>query len=164
MIQLPESFTGGDPQTELEQLITDLRAMGGHFAQSADSLEASSSSFLLWIFDTTIGSSGAMTNMTLVKDEIPAEATIQEFLDAVLQVLPSEYQVVDSRTVALARYPEAAKIIFETSLEGIDLKEVVYLVKHGSSVYVITFATGLAEFDQRSPIFDQSANTLILQP
>ena len=164
LIQLPESFSGGDPRTELERLSTELRAMGGHFAQSAESLEENPSSFLLWVFDTTVGSSGAMTNMTMVKDDFPAEATIQEFLDAVLEVFPSDYRVVDSRTVALARYPDAARIIFETSVEGFELKEIVYLVKHRSTVYVITFATGLAEFDERSPIFDQSANTLIVQP
>ncbi len=163
-IWLPESFTGGDPSTDLEQFITDLRAMGGHFAQSADSLAEDPSNFLLWVFDTAVGATGSMTNMTVVRDEIPAEATIEEFLDAVLEALPAEYQVAESRTVALARYPDAAKIIFETSLEGIELKEVTYLVKHGSSIYVITFATGADEFDQRAPVFDQSANTLILQP
>jgi hypothetical protein len=66
--------------------------------------------------------------------------------------------------VALARYPEAAMLVFETELEGIALKEAAYLVKDGADLWVITYATGAAEFDQMQPTIELSISTLRVGP
>ncbi len=163
-IWLPESYGGGDPGQDLDAMLEQLRGLGDHFAESADKLQADPGSFVLWIFDSTPTASGALTNVTAIRDQVPPEVPMQAVIDAVLEAMPADMRAVESGTMALARYPEVARLVFETELEGLALKEVAYLVKHGADLWVITYATGAPEFDQMLPTFEQSISTLSVDP
>lgn len=163
-IWLPESFLGGDPGQDLDGMLEELRRLGGRFAESADMLQANPSNFILWVFDSASTASGAVTNMTIVREDVPPDITMQEYLDAVQGLFPPEMRIVQSGTMSLPRYPEAAKLVFETEVQGLALKEVAYLVKYGATMWVVTFATGAQDYDQLLPIFEQSITTLTVQP
>jgi hypothetical protein len=161
---LPETFIGGDPGQDLDAMLAELRRLGGRFAESADKLQADPGSFQLWVFDSAATVSGAVTNMTVIQEEVPADVTMQQYLDAALDFFPVEMRILQSGTLSLPRYPEAAKLVIETEVEGLALKEVVYLVKHGTTVFVITYATGAQDYDALLPTFEQSMSTLMVRP
>jgi len=163
-IWLPESFIGGDPGQDLDVMLNELRLLGGRFAESADKLQADPGSFILWVFDSASAASGAVTNMTIVREDVPPDITMQEYLDAVQGLFPPEMRIVQSGTISLPRYPEAARLVFETDVQGLALKEAAYLVKHGATMWVITYATGAQDYDQLLPTFELSISTLTVQP
>jgi hypothetical protein len=163
-VWLPESFIGGDPGQDLNAMLDQLRLLGGRFAESADKLQADPGSFLLWVFDSAPTASGAVTNMTVVKEEVPRDVTMQEYLDAVQGLFPPEMRIVHSGTMSLPRYPEAAQMVLETEVQGLALKEVAYLVKYGSTMWAVTYATGAQDYDALLPTFEQSIVSLTVQP
>jgi hypothetical protein len=163
-IWLPKSWIPGNPEQDLNEFVEPLRMLGGGFAQSAEELLANPYGLLLWAVDGTPTTSGAATNMNVTKEDSPPDSSMQDYLDDKLRELPAEFRVVESELVALARYPEAAALIYEFTAQGITFRAVTYLVKVGGMVWTVEYGTGAQEFDQLLPIFEQSISTLTVQP
>lgn len=109
-VWLPDTFLGGDPSQDLNQLTEELRSLGGHFAEPADLLEANPGSLLLWATDKVPGDSGAVTNVTAVREEVPAAITIQEYLHALLQQFPPEYVLSQTDMFDHIHYGQAVRL------------------------------------------------------
>lgn len=155
---LPESFDGGDLSSDLDVIVENLRRLGSDFEDMAEMIEQNPSAFVLWAFDSKVGYSGFLTNVNITKERSLSAVSIETYLDAVINQLPSQFHIVERATFSLETY-EAARIIVEFSISGVRGKEALYLIKDGKTMWGITFATGADEFSQRLPIFEQSILT-----
>jgi len=55
-------------------------------------------------------------------------------------------------------------LVLEFAISGVVCKEVMYAVKNGNTMWLVTYATGVEEFEERLPVFEQSALTFKVQP
>jgi hypothetical protein len=101
--------------------------------------------------------------MNVVKEQVLSAITIETYMDAVTQQLPSSFKIVNRTNVQLTHHA-AGQLLVEAEINNIQFKEVVYVVKVGSTMWAVTYATGKNEFDARLPDFEKSANTLKIQP
>jgi len=163
-VWLPKSWIPGDPEQDLNEFADSLSELGGGFAQSAEELRTNPYGLLLWAVDGTPTSSGAVTSMTVTKEDVPPDTSMRAYLDGELQELPAEFRVVESSLAALARYPEAAAVMFEYTARGVAFKQVSYLIKDGALVWTVEYGTGALDFDGVRPTFELSISTLAIQP
>ncbi|HEX9091750.1 MAG TPA: hypothetical protein VF831_09690, partial [Anaerolineales bacterium] len=54
---------------------------------------------------------------------------------------------------------DSIRLVIDTEVSAVKGKELMYIVKNSNTVYVITFATSLDEFEARLPVFEQAVQT-----
>jgi len=160
---LPESYEGGNLSEDVEVIIGNLRRLGPDFEPIAQTIEQNPSLYAMWIYDSEIGESGFLTNVAVAKEKVLSAISVNTYLDAAVKKLPAQLQVVERDMVSLNAY-EAGRLVIEFTISGTTGKEVLYALKDGNTMWIITFATGEEEFEQRLPIFEQSALTFAVQP
>jgi hypothetical protein len=158
---LPESFQGGDLANDLDVITQQLKTRGAEYETIVKMIEQNQSAFTIWAFDTNTGPSGALTNANVVKEQVVSAVTLDSYADAVQSQLPSDFTITERQPVKLDNY-DALRLTLEMSEPSI--KEIIYLVKPGNTMWVVTYATGADEFAERLPTFEQSANTLRVEP
>ena len=89
--------------------------------------------------------------------------TTDIYMDAYLNQLPDGVRVLGRDIVALGDY-QAGRLVLDSKAPGLVGKDLVYLVRNGDTMWVITYVTAAEEFDQRLPVFEQSARTFAIQP
>ncbi len=162
-IWLPESYEGGDLTTDLETLVAKLRTLGPDFESVANMIESNPSAFVLWAFDSNVGEGGYLTNMNVTHEQVMSAVTLDMYVDAVRKQLPSAFTVTAQEEVQLGDYA-AVRLVVDMDMNGLRVNELMYILKHGNTIWGITYATGISEFQERLPIFEQSAETFTLLP
>ena len=162
-IWLPESFEGGDLENDLDLIVEKLNALGPEFEQVAAMIEANPTAFVLWAFDTEIGSSGYLTNMNITHEKVLSAVTLEMYIQAVSQQLPSYLTISQQEPGNLEQY-DSYRLVIDTDVSGVKGNELLYVIKDGSDVWAIAFATSVAEFDARLPVFEQSVQSFATQP
>ena len=118
--------------------------------------------YVLWAVDLEVGDSGFLTNVGIVTERVLSVVTLEAYIDAAVKQFPEQFRVTERDAVSLGSY-QAGRLILEFTISGVEVKEVVYVVKGGSTVWVMTLATGLEEFDERLPSFERIARTFTVQ-
>jgi hypothetical protein len=162
-IWLPESFDGGDLSQDLDVIVARLRSFGPDFEQMAQTIEQNPSIYAIWVFDSNIGDSGVITNVNVVSEMVLSVISLDMYLDAVLQQLPPEFQVVE-RDLPTIGNNQAGRLVIEAVISGVQIKELLYTMKFENKIWAVTFATGDSEFDDRLPVFEQSIATFEVLP
>ncbi|MDH5607818.1 MAG: hypothetical protein OEY93_13140 [Anaerolineae bacterium] len=157
-IWMPDSFVGGDLEKDIETVTERLRSLGPDFEPTVQMIEQNPSLFKLWLFDTEVGSSGVLSNVNIISSPIMSSVTIDMYFDAVAQSFPDNFKLIAREKVTLKNY-EAGRITTEFSITGTEGKQFLYLVLHDNNAWTITFTTGTSEFEERTPIFEQSMDT-----
>lgn len=160
---LPESYEGGNLQEDLDVIAANLRRLGPDYEQMAQFIEQNKDLFVLWAFDSDIGSSGLLTNVNVTTERVVSAVTIDSYLDATIAQLPPQFQVVEREKISLDRH-QAGKLVTEFTIAGIEGKQALYVIKDGTTVWVTVFTTGAEEFEQRLPVFEQSINNFWVRP
>jgi hypothetical protein len=155
-ISLPESFEGGNLSEDLEVISEKMRALGPQFEQMAQVVEQNPSMFQLWAFDQEIGPDGGLTNVNITTEKILSALTLEAYADATLAQFPETFTAREQGIVPLGDYM-AARLILDA--EALGVTTLVYLVEDDNTMWNISFSTGAGEFDERLPIFEQSALT-----
>ena len=162
-IWLPESFTGGDIENDLEVIVASIKSLGPEYEQMANVIETNPSLFVIWAFDSDIGTTGYLTNVNVGHVPGLSAISLEMYIKMVEQQLPSAFSVVDSSIVQLGQY-EAARMVIEFEISGIIAKELMYVIKDNNTFWAITYATHSDEFEERLPLFEKSANTFYIKP
>ena len=159
---MPDSFEGGDLANDLDVVIERLRSLGPEYEKLAEIIEQNPSAIALLVYDSQIGTSGFLTNINVVKEKVISTVTLELYLDSSVQQMTSDgFKVSEQKMIQLDNY-ETARLVLQ--LDALKAKEVIYMIKEKNTVWVITYATGAAEFSTRLPTFDRSANTIYIQP
>ena len=155
---LPESFEGGDLREDLEVIVERLRNLGPDFEPMAQMIEQNPSMYVIWVFDSEVGPSGFLTNVTITTERVLSAMTLDTYMDIALGQLPDHFQVMERGIVTLGDH-QAGRVVVEFALYGVVAKELMYVIKDGTTIWAITYATGVEVFTERLPIFEQSALT-----
>ncbi|HEM46360.1 MAG TPA: hypothetical protein ENO23_04860 [Alphaproteobacteria bacterium] len=141
----------------------ELRSLGPDYEQIVQMIEQNPGMFVIWAFDSKVGDAGFLTNVNLITEQVLTVITVDDYLDAAVGQFPAEFQVVERETLSIGDLP-AGRLTIEFSVSGVNGKEALYVVKDGTTLWVITYATGMDEFDERWPVFQVSAQTFAIQP
>ncbi|RPI30905.1 MAG: hypothetical protein EHM70_12765 [Chloroflexota bacterium] len=158
---LPESYEGGNLEEDIDVVVEKLKSLGPDFEQMAEMIEQNSTAFVIWAFDSEIGDSGGLTSVAVTTEKVLSVMTIDTYLDSAIKQLPATFQVVERDIVSIEGYP-AGRLVFGFSVSGVAVKEVLYTVKDGNTMWVITCGTTAEEYDQRLPVFEQSVLTFAI--
>lgn len=162
-IWLPDSFIGGSLEDDLPLIADTLRAQGGDYAVLADMIEQNQSLFQLFAFDPSRGESGVLTNMNITRETVLSIFTTELYLDSVAGDLPEQFQIIEQKQVALPGIEDASRVVTSVAMPGAAaMKQALYAVKDGNTIWMITFTTGEPEFDDMLPIFERSAMSFSL--
>ncbi len=160
---LPGSYEGGDLSDHPDVVVESLRSLGPDFEDTAQMIEQNSSEFVFWAFDLEIGDSGLLTTVSVGVEQVPSDLAIDAYLDTVMEQLSSQFREVKREIVPLGHY-EAGQIVVESSVSGVDAKQIMQAIKDGSTIWVVNYSTGASEFDERLPDFERSIRTFTIQP
>lgn len=159
---LPESYEGGDLSQDVELIVENLRRQGPDFEQMAKVIEQNPSMYVLWAVDLEVGDSGFLTNVAVTTEKVLSALTLEAYIDAAVKQFPEQLRLIERDAVSLGSY-QSGRLILEFTISGVVVKQVLYVIKEGNTVWVMTFATGLEEFDQRLPSFERIARTFTVQ-
>ncbi len=160
-LSLPPNYEGGNPSKDLDALTQKLKAVGPEYTQGIQSLKANPNAVALLAFDPQSARSGFMTNVNITTEKVPSGTTIEQYLDAAVKQLGTQYQVVERKVVSVGSY-QAGRILAESIVEGKPIKQLFYLIKNGDTFWLVTYSTAKSEFDQRLPNFEKSISTFAL--
>lgn len=162
-VWLPNSYQGGDLEKDLDVIVGRLEALGPEYEQIIQTIKANPSLFVLWAFDTFVGNSGFLTNMNITHEEVVSAVTLDMYIDAVKEQLPSTFAITDQKEIQLGDH-EAVQLEIDVNEAGINAKEAMFVIKDDTTIWVVTYSTGADEFGNRLPIFEQSADTIRINP
>jgi len=160
---LPGSYQGGNLDEDIDLVVQTLRNLGPDYEQMAQVIEQNPSMYVIWAFDSEIGPTGFLTNVSVTTERVLSAVTMDMYLDAVLEQLPAQFSVVEQGVVSLGER-QAGRLVIEFDVSGVVGKELLYAVKDDGTMWIITYATGAEEFDQRLPVFEQSALSFSTEP
>jgi hypothetical protein len=157
-IYLPESYVGGNTSQNLAEIVTNLRKLGGNFKWAADTIEQNPGIYELYATDSNVGPSGFVTNLSITTETILPSFSLEAYMSSASAGLPAQFQIVDKKTMVINGY-EVGQIIVEFELSGLKGKELMYIFRGESSVWVMTFAAMADEYDSRLLEFVQIADS-----
>ncbi|MEE8152553.1 MAG: hypothetical protein V3T76_05915 [candidate division NC10 bacterium] len=157
---LPPTYQGGDLSGKnLEMVVEGIRTLGPDFEEVAQVIERNPSAFLIFAVDSEVGESGNLTNMNVVAERVPSAVTMNTYLDLVAKKLPRQYRVIEREIVQLDHH-QAGRLVLEIE----DVKQLMYAIKSDNTMWAVNYSTGVEEFEQRLPVFEQSARTFNVRP
>jgi hypothetical protein len=162
-IWLPESYTGGNLEDNLEFVVEALKDLGSEYKDMVKMLEKKPSPYVIWAFDADVGDSQGLTNMAVASQKVPSSIAIETYMDLSENNLPKDFKIVERDIVTLGEY-RAGRMVIEISMNGTRGKELTYMIKDGNDLYVIVYATGKDEFEARLPTFEKSIRTFAVLP
>ena len=168
---LPENYAGGDPATDLEAIVGEIRALGADFEEIAAEVEQQlpEAKVSIFAFDKNVGDALTLTTVQITSEPLDSDValTMDEYLDAVIQNLPSDYRVVERRIEQLDRY-EAGRLTVDYKITDEDVsvfrKRLIYAIRAGDAMWVVQFLTERDDFKAHQPAFELSIQTFVVQP
>ncbi len=158
---LPGSFEGGNVETELPKVVEALRMLGAEYADMAEYLEQNPGVFVLWVVDTVPGPSGRLSNINVTKEAVPETVSLEEYLDASVDLLPSDFQVVNREIVTLGDR-EAGKLVLSVSDATMHRMSVIYVIRDGAWFWNVTYASDADDFVASTPTWETSIHSFWL--
>ena len=164
-IWLPESFEGGDLRQDLDVILNLMRNQGPDYAAMADLIEQNPSAFLLWAADTDNIESGVLTNVNIVTESVLSVIDTEAYLDAVEGMLPAGFDTLERARLALPEFEDASRLISYVKLPGAPpMKQAMYVIKDGTTVWTVTFTVHESAFESWLPIFQRSIESFSVSP
>jgi hypothetical protein len=153
-IYLPGSYKGGVVDENVDQLVEAFHAMGAEYKSYADTLYQFPDQYKLMVVDSKRGAAGFITNLNIVAEPALPAYTIEAAMSTTSAALPQGYKIVDNDVIEINGH-KAGQIVAEFTQSGIESKEIIYLIKGDSAVWIFTFATGEQEYNTRLVEFVQ---------
>ncbi len=159
---LPDSYQGGDLNTDLNTIVAKLKALGPSFEATARQIEQNPSAFALWAFDSKTSQTGFLTNVNITVSRGLTAVSLEKYLEATAKQLPSAFKIQQSSVTSLDQ-GQAGRIVTEFELQGVRGKQLFYAVKQGDAFWTVVYSASVDDFDQLLPDFEKSARTLKIQ-
>ena len=158
---LPASFEGGDAAATLPKVVEGLRSLGPDFAEMADYVEQNPGVFVLWVVDTERGPAGAISNVNVTQEPVPETVSLDDYLDASVDLLPSGLEVLE-RVILTLEDRDVGKIVLSGSSGNVRRISVVYIIRDGDRFWNVTYSTDPDEFVDRTPVWETSIRSFWL--
>jgi hypothetical protein len=164
VLAMPDTFVGGDLTADDQQtIIENLKKLGSDFAQIAEIMKRNPDIYVLFIIDAEPTAAGMFTNVNVAREKVVSAIDVDAYVSAVKKQLPGAFKIKSQDDVTLLGEP-AARLIIEATINGTDIRQAMYIVKDGKYMYAITFATDSDAFEEKQPMFEQSIQSLAVNP
>lgn len=161
-LQLPESYDGGKANSDDFKLVLErVKSLGSDFENIAKALEANPDLYLLWAFDSKVGPSGFLTNVNVTSEQVISAIGVETYAEAVRKQLPAQIEIQAQDDLTVAGQP-AIRLI--SVMEQFNAQQSMYMLKRGNRIYIVTYSTGIDEFEPRLKQFEQSIQTFTVTP
>lgn len=161
-LSLPGNYIGGNPSTDLERLASELEAIDPQYAQRIESIRQNPEAIAFLAFDPASVESGFLTNVNVATEAVPADISIEQYLEAAAQQLTQLYEIESQEVTKVGDY-EAGKIVGRFNTGELQIRQLFYAIKNGETFWIVTYATIASEFDRRLPDFERSIQTLQIE-
>jgi hypothetical protein len=151
---LPATWMGGSVQEGAQALLT----LGPGYGQYTSQIEANADAILLWAFDANILDGAHITNVTIGSERMPREVRVDTYMEALSTKLPSQFRIIEQSSLEIAGR-EAGSLLILVETGGVIVKEIMYIIKEGGTLWLITYAASDIEFETHLPVFELSINT-----
>ncbi len=158
-LSLPESFTGGDPNKDLDAIAAKLKTINPVYAERLQALKNSPIPIFLLAFDTTKNSENFLTNVGILTEKVPPKLTLEKYLNIGSEKLSQGYKIIEKKVVTVNKI-KSGRIIAEAKDPKINLAQVFYTIPKGDTYWLVTYSTSKQELQKLLPIFEQSINTI----
>jgi len=105
-----------------------------------------------------------LENMNVIRTHLDQQISLQELYNLNLQNAQKQlpgFQALEVEAVDINGIP-AIKLVYSFNYQDVKVKNIVYLMLHGSTMYTITFATVPERFAEMQPKFENMAKSLKL--
>ncbi|MBW4694325.1 MAG: hypothetical protein KME27_21480 [Lyngbya sp. HA4199-MV5] len=167
-LALPENYRGGSPNTTgLQTLIKGIRSLGADYEKIASLVEQNPSTFLLIAVDPKPDRTGGVTNVVISAVKVPETVTVDAYIDAAVQSLPTPIRTIERKTVQVGSYP-AGRLVTEASVQPTGsqpdaLRQLIYVIKQGKTLWTVAYSTRAGDYPQRLAMFEQSIQSFKVQ-
>jgi hypothetical protein len=162
-IWLPEAFIGGNLSTDLDLIIANLKNLGPQFEQMAAQIEQNRSMFKLWAFDNRTAQTNFLVNVSVANQPVLSGVTVESVMSATAEMLPASFTVVEQKLLTTGAY-EMGRLIIDAEIQGVRAREALYFIKDGSTLWLVTCASGRDDFAQHLVEFEQAVATFKALP
>jgi hypothetical protein len=156
---LPDTWRGGNPIEDLDQLLAGVEREPLTVQQYASMLENNRDVINLWAYDTQSTGSPHLTNFHIGQEEVGEAVTVEFYIDAINRNLPEHFTVTGWQLVNIQDLP-GGKIFIDVDVNGLLIQEVMYILKDNNIMWLVTFAAASDAFPLQLTIVDQSVETL----
>lgn len=157
-LSLPANYEGGNPTTDLDEIGNKLKAIAPSYAERLEVLKQNPEAIAFLAFDPQSAKSGFLTNVNVTKEAVPADVTVEQYLQAASKQIAGQYKILEQKTISLEQY-QAGRIMAEAKAGEITIRQLFYAVKDDKNFWLVTYSTTGNEFEQRLPSFEQSIRT-----
>jgi hypothetical protein len=155
---LPESFEGGDISTDLDQILEVIDGLGPDFQQFGQIIAQNPGIFIIYAFDTVPSERGMLANVNVTVNQTEPGIQVEDFSAAVISQLPELMTVTNTELLTINGH-EAGKIELAYALEGVNIAQVMFVIKEDVNFWAVTYTTGDVEYVEMLPVFEQSIST-----
>lgn len=156
---LPESFEGGDISQDMDLILDVINNLGPDFEQVGQLIAQNPDAFVIYVFDIDPDNMQFITSVNVTRERTLSAVQLSDYLDAALSQFPEVMTVTEAGLTNVGDY-DAARVVLQYSIEGIEIAQLIYIFKSGSTFYNIAYSTSGAEFYDRLPEFEQSASSI----
>src|SRR5688572_21707039 len=121
--------------------------------EAARLLRSEDSTLALVAVDSKVGGCVCVSSVSVLKLEVPREMALDEILSLLRGGLSEQTRIVSDDSVPVGRF-QARRLVVETPNAPAVPKELVYLLKSGSTLWLVTYHSFAQEFDSQLPIFE----------
>jgi hypothetical protein len=159
---LPDTWRGGSPLEDLNQLLADAEREPITVQQYAVMLENNRGAINLWAYDTLSTGSPHLANIHIGQEEVGEAVTVEIYIDAINRNLPDHFTVTGWQLLNIQDLP-GGKIFIDVDVNGLLIQEVMYILKDDNIMWLVTFAAASDAFPLQLAIIDQSVETLKIE-
>ncbi|MDB9313340.1 hypothetical protein PN462_09540 [Spirulina sp. CS-785/01] len=162
-INLPNHYAGGNPRTDLESIETKLKEAAPEYVDRLQALKNNPNALALVAFDFKGDTPEQFTHVNAASEAVPEDITLENYLEAVGQTLSQLYTIEQQEVVPVGDY-QAGKILGEVEANNTTMKQLFYMIQQGERFWIVTYATSADQFTDRLPEFEQSIQTVQIDP
>jgi len=157
-IRIPDRYISGNQET-VDAVLEKLKTMGSSYEGAVQSLTNNRDVYLVYAFDSELGTNNTISNMNITSVDVPEDTKLEDEI----QSLIGSY--TDAGATDIESNPcqhndnDCIELEATMTVGDIDMKVLQYLVKQGSKVYIVTFATEVSDFPQKYTEFDEAFST-----
>jgi hypothetical protein len=156
---LPDSWQGGNPQDDLDRLLAEAANTAREVSQYAGVLEENRSAINLWAYDTASSGNFHLTNVNIGQEAVDDAITVDLYMDAIDRNLPESFTITGRQLMDILEN-QGGRIFIDVNVNGLVIKEVMYIFKVGDLMWLVTFAAESDVFDAQLPIIEMSMQTM----
>ncbi len=162
ILSLPQSYEGGNPSTEIDEIEEKLTGINPSYAQRIQTIKQNPTAIALVAFDSQSDSPRLLSNVNVTPQKVDEGVTVEQYLDRTASQLSSIYEIEAKEVLSIDQY-QAGRIVATVEAGETPFKQLIYTVKNNDTFWVVIYSTTADAFNKQLPNFEKSIQSLRLQ-